>query len=60
MIEETYSNAALGRTDVFKWHKLFRVDEDERFGRSSTNKIDKNVSQVKSVKNLENSDRRMS
>jgi histone-lysine N-methyltransferase SETMAR len=62
MIKEAYGDAAMGRSGVFEWHKLFRegrerVEDDDRSGRPSTSKTNENVSRVK---NLLNSDRRMS
>ncbi|XP_072143940.1 protein GVQW3-like [Dermacentor andersoni] len=62
MIKEACGYAAMGRSGVFEWHKLFRegrerVEDDDSSGRPSTSKTNENVSQVK---NLWNSDRRMS
>ncbi|XP_072140818.1 protein GVQW3-like [Dermacentor andersoni] len=62
MIKETYGDATMGRSGFFEWHKLFgegreRVEDDDRLGCPSTSKTNKNVSRVK---NLLNSDRRMS
>uniref|UniRef100_A0A8C3CC15 Transposase n=1 Tax=Cairina moschata TaxID=8855 RepID=A0A8C3CC15_CAIMO len=62
MIKEAYGDAAMGRSGVFEWHKLFRegrerVEDDDRSRRLSTSKINENVSRVK---NLLNHDHRMS
>ncbi|GFU22629.1 protein GVQW3 [Trichonephila clavipes] len=62
MIKEDYGDAAMGRSDVFEWHKLFRdgrerVEDDDHSGRTSTNKTNQKVSRGK---RLLNSDRRMS
>ena len=51
MIKEAYSDAAMGRSGVFEWHKLFRdgrerVEDDDRSGRPSTSKTNENVSRV--------------
>lgn len=52
MIKDAYGNAALNRSTVFEWHKLFRegrelVEDNQRAGRSSTSRIDENVAKVK-------------
>nr|XP_027306070.1 protein GVQW3 [Anas platyrhynchos] len=62
VIKEAYGDAAMGRSGVFEWHKLFRegrerVEDDDRSGCPSTIKTNENVSRVK---NLLNRDRRMS
>lgn len=62
MIKETYSDSAMARSAVFRWHKLFRESREReevygRSGRLSTSKTNENVSRVK---NVLNSDRRMS
>uniref|UniRef100_A0A8B9QU22 Mos1 transposase HTH domain-containing protein n=1 Tax=Anas platyrhynchos TaxID=8839 RepID=A0A8B9QU22_ANAPL len=62
MIKEAYGDAAMGRSGVFEWHKLFRegrerVEDDDHSGRPSTSKTNKNVLRVK---NLLNRDHRMS
>uniref|UniRef100_A0A8C3CU13 Mos1 transposase HTH domain-containing protein n=1 Tax=Cairina moschata TaxID=8855 RepID=A0A8C3CU13_CAIMO len=62
MIKEAYGDAAMGRSGVFGWHKLFRegrerVEDDDRSRRPSTSKTNENVSRVE---NLLNCDRRMS
>ena len=62
MIKRAYGDDAMGRSSVFEWHKLFRegreqVEDDQRSGRPSTNKSDENLLKVK---NLLNSDRRLS
>uniref|UniRef100_A0A8B9TX61 Transposase n=1 Tax=Anas zonorhyncha TaxID=75864 RepID=A0A8B9TX61_9AVES len=62
MIKEGYGDAAMGRSGVFEWHKLFRkgrerVEDDDCSGRPLTSKTNENVSRVK---NLLNRDRRMS
>ncbi|XP_075526924.1 protein GVQW3-like [Dermacentor variabilis] len=62
MIKEANGDAAMGRSGVFEWHKLFRegrerVEDDDRCGCPSTSKTNENVSREK---NLLNSDRWMS
>ena len=62
MIKEAYGDAAMARSGVFEWHKLFRegrerVEDDDHTGRPSTSKTNENVSRVQT---LLNSDRRMS
>ncbi|GFU10190.1 protein GVQW3 [Trichonephila clavipes] len=64
MIKKAFGDAAMGRSGVFDWHKLLlegreRVENDDRSIRPcpSTSKTNQNVSRVK---NLLNSDRRMS
>lgn len=61
MIKQAYGDAAMGRSSVFDWHKLFRegrerVEDDDRSGRPSTSKSEDNVSRVRK---LLNEDRRM-
>ncbi|GFU23921.1 protein GVQW3 [Trichonephila clavipes] len=62
MIKKTFGDAAMGRSGVFKWHKLFlegreRVEDDDPSRRPSTSKTYQNVARVKT---LLNSDHRMS
>ncbi|GFT93226.1 uncharacterized protein TNCV_2219921 [Trichonephila clavipes] len=62
MIKEPYGNAAMGRSGAFEWYKLFRegrerVNYDDCSRGHSTSKNNQNVSRVK---NVLNSDRRMS
>ncbi|KAJ8958578.1 hypothetical protein NQ318_016299 [Aromia moschata] len=62
MTKEAYGDAAMRRSGVFEWHKLFRegrerAEDDDRSGRPWTSKTNENVSRVK---NLLNDDRRMS
>ncbi|XP_050052392.1 protein GVQW3-like [Dermacentor andersoni] len=62
MIKEAYGDAAMGRPGVFEWHKLFRegsegVEHDDCSRHPWTSKTNENVLRVK---NLLNSDRRMS
>ncbi|XP_070382677.1 protein GVQW3-like [Dermacentor albipictus] len=61
-IKEAHGDATKGRSGFLEWHKLFRegrerVEDDDRLGCPSTSKTNKNVSRLK---NLMNSDRRMS
>ncbi|XP_032053001.1 protein GVQW3-like [Aythya fuligula] len=56
VIKEAYGDAAMGRSCVFEWHKLFqegreRVEDDDRSGRPLTSKTNENVSRVKNVLN---------
>ncbi|GFX31792.1 protein GVQW3 [Trichonephila clavipes] len=62
MIKEAYGDAAMDRSGVFEWHKLFlegrgEIEDDDRFRRLSTSMTNQNVSHVK---DLLNSDRRRS
>uniref|UniRef100_A0A8B9ZUC3 Transposase n=1 Tax=Anas zonorhyncha TaxID=75864 RepID=A0A8B9ZUC3_9AVES len=48
MIKEAYGDAAMGRSCVCEWHKLFRegrerVEDDDRSGHPSTSKTNENV-----------------
>lgn len=61
MIKTAYGDNAIGRSSVFEWHKLFRegreeVEDAARSGRPSTSKTEENVARVK---NLLDSDRRL-
>lgn len=52
MIKDAFKDAAMSRSTVFEWHKLFRegrelVEDDQRAGRPSTSRIDENVAKVK-------------
>ncbi|XP_068526633.1 protein GVQW3-like [Anas acuta] len=56
MIKKVYGDAAMGRSGVFEWHKLFRegrerVEDDDRSGHPSTSKTNKNMSRVKNLPN---------
>ncbi|GFU02435.1 protein GVQW3 [Trichonephila clavipes] len=62
MIKEAYDDAAMSRSGIFEWQKLFRegrkrLEGKDHYGRPSTSKTNQNVSRVR---NLLNSDRRMS
>ena len=52
MLEKCLGNDTLTRSNVFRWHERFRsgresVEDDERSGRSSTAKTDKNINKIK-------------
>ena len=52
MLEKCFGNDTLTRSNVFRWHELFRsgresVEDDERSGRPSTAKTDENVNKIK-------------
>lgn len=54
MIKDDYRNAAISRSTIFEWHKLFwegreLVEDDQRVGRPSTSRIGKNVAEVKAI-----------
>ena len=53
-LTETYGDAALSRTVVFKWHKAFKegrenVEADPRSGRPISSTNDQNVEVVRAV-----------
>jgi len=53
-LTETYGDAILSRTMVFKWHKAFKegredVEDDPRSGRSVSSTNDQNVEMVQAV-----------
>nr|CAH7720081.1 unnamed protein product [Callosobruchus chinensis] len=54
MLKDAYGDAAMSRSTVFEWHKLFRegrelVEDDQRAGRPSTSRIGENVAKVKAL-----------
>jgi len=53
-ITETYGDATLSRTVIFKWHKAFKegrenVEDDSRSGRPISSTNDQNVEMVRAV-----------
>ena len=54
MLTKAYGESAMSKTRVYEWYKHSQdgredVEDDERFGRSSTSTIDENVEKVKEM-----------